>query len=160
VAEDAEVLDFFVGARVLAAELVAGEGEDFEVFVGGFEVCEVDVLVLMYLLDSGGTLRTLVESLKIIELRSETALAGGVDGEDDLALHVGEREGRSLVIFGLEVVESGSGRHGACFGCGCGGEEGSGFGRGQVMEKRGSQSSLAEAWCYEHGNRRMAAGVV
>jgi hypothetical protein len=39
VAEHAEVLDFFVGARVLAAELVAGEGEDFEVFVGGFEVC-------------------------------------------------------------------------------------------------------------------------
>jgi len=39
VAEDAEVLDFFVGARVLAAELVAGEGEDFEVFrVGGFDV--------------------------------------------------------------------------------------------------------------------------
>jgi len=39
VAEDAEVLDFFVGARVLAAELVAGEGEDFEVFVVGSEVC-------------------------------------------------------------------------------------------------------------------------
>ena len=44
-AEDAEVLDFFVGARVLAAELVAGEGEDFEVFVGGFEVCRLNVLV-------------------------------------------------------------------------------------------------------------------
>ena len=29
------------------------------------------------------------------------------------------------------------------------------FGRGgQVMaEKRGSESGLAEAWCYEHGNR-------
>jgi hypothetical protein len=40
VAEDAEVLDLFVGARVLAAELVAGEGEDFEVVgVGGFDVC-------------------------------------------------------------------------------------------------------------------------
>lgn len=38
VAEDAEVLDLFVGARVLAAELVAGEGEDFEVFVVGSEV--------------------------------------------------------------------------------------------------------------------------
>lgn len=37
-AEDAEVLDFFVGAGVLAAELVAGEGEDFEVFVVGSEV--------------------------------------------------------------------------------------------------------------------------
>ena len=44
VAEDAEVLDFLVGAGVLAAELVAGEGEDFEVFVGGFEVCGVRLL--------------------------------------------------------------------------------------------------------------------
>jgi hypothetical protein len=41
VAEDAEVLDFLVGARVLAAELVAREGEDFKGFgVGGFEVYE------------------------------------------------------------------------------------------------------------------------
>ena len=39
VAEDAEVLDLLVGARVLAAELVAGEGEDLEVFVVGSEVC-------------------------------------------------------------------------------------------------------------------------
>jgi len=39
VADDAEVLDFLVGARVLAVELVAGEGEDFEVVgVGGFDV--------------------------------------------------------------------------------------------------------------------------
>jgi hypothetical protein len=39
VAEHAEVLDLLVGARVLAAELVAGEGEDFEVGgVGGFDV--------------------------------------------------------------------------------------------------------------------------
>ena len=41
VADDAEVLDLLVGARVLAAELVAGEGEDLEVFVGGSEVWEV-----------------------------------------------------------------------------------------------------------------------
>lgn len=40
VADDAEVLDFFVGAGVLAVELVAGEGEDFEVVgVRGFDVC-------------------------------------------------------------------------------------------------------------------------
>ena len=39
VVEHAEVLDLLVGARVLAAELVAGEGEDFEVGgVGGFDV--------------------------------------------------------------------------------------------------------------------------
>ena len=41
VVQDAEVLDLFVGARVLGAELVAGKGQDFEgVWVGGFDVCE------------------------------------------------------------------------------------------------------------------------
>ena len=105
-------------------------------------------------------MRTFVESLKIIKLRSEAALAGGVDDEDDLALQVGEREGRSLVIFGLEVVEGGCGRHGACW-C-CGGEEGRVFGGGgcQVTKKRGSEGGLAEAWCYQHGNRRRATGMV
>ena len=49
VAEHAEVLDLLVGARVLAAELVAGEGEDFEGFgVGGFDVCGRDVLVMWW----------------------------------------------------------------------------------------------------------------
>lgn len=38
-ADDTEVLDFLVGAGFLAAELVAGEGEDLEVVgVGGFDV--------------------------------------------------------------------------------------------------------------------------
>jgi hypothetical protein len=47
VAEHAEVLDLLVGARVLAAELVAGEGEDFEVGgVGGFDVWWGRVLIL------------------------------------------------------------------------------------------------------------------
>lgn len=42
VADDAEVLDLFVGAGVLTAELVAGEGEDLEVVgVGGFDVWKV-----------------------------------------------------------------------------------------------------------------------
>ena len=58
-------------------------------------------------------LRTLVESLEVVELRGEAALAGGVDDEDDLALQAGEIEGLALVIFGLEVVEGGCGRHGA-----------------------------------------------
>jgi hypothetical protein len=113
-----------------------------------------DVSVLEWLLDGERVeVRTLVKSLEIIELRSEAALAGGVDDEDDLALQVGEREGRSLVIFGLEVVEGGCGRHGACCCCCCCGKEGgSGFGRGQVTKKRGSESGLAEAWCYQHGN--------
>jgi len=77
-----------------------------------------------YTCRSGGgeAVRTLVESLKIIKLRSEAALAGGVDDEDDLALQAGEVEGLALVIFGLEVVEGGCGRHGACCLCG-GGEE-------------------------------------
>lgn len=100
---------------------------------------------------------TLVESLEVVELRGEAALAGGVDDEDDLALQVGEVVGGTLVIFGLEVVEGGCGRHGACCCC-CGEEEGGGgrswFGRGQVTKKRGCQSGLAEAWCYEHGGSR------
>jgi len=64
-------------------------------------------------------LRTFVESLKVVELGCEAALAGGVDDEDDLALELGEREGRSLVVLGLEVEEAGGGRHGSC----CGGGE-------------------------------------
>ena len=81
---------------------------------------------------------TLVESLEVVELRGEAALAGGVDDEDDLALQVGEVVGGALVIFGLEVVEGGCGRHGACCFCCCGEEGGrSGFGRGQVTKKRG-----------------------
>ena len=101
-------------------------------------------------------MRTLVESLEIVKLRSEAALAGGVDDEDDLALQAGEIEDLALVILGLEVVEGGCGRHGACC-CGGGEEEdgGSVFGRkGQVTKKRGSRGRVAEAWCYEHGNQQ------
>ena len=45
-----------------------------------------------YTCRSGGgeAVRTLVESLKIIKLRSEAALAGGVDDEDNLALQAGK----------------------------------------------------------------------
>lgn len=50
-------------------------------------------------------MHTFVEGLEVVELRGEAALAGGVDDEDDLALEVGERVGRSLVVLGLEVVE-------------------------------------------------------
>lgn len=60
---------------------------------------------------------TLVQSLKIVELGCEAALAGGVDDEDDLALELGQREVGSLVVFGLEVEESGCGRHGSCGAC-------------------------------------------
>jgi hypothetical protein len=76
--------------------------------------------------------RTLVELLEALELRSETALAGGVDNEDDLALELGEivdvallcalrsvsrhsshhcRDTDQLTVKGLEVVESGSRSH-------------------------------------------------
>lgn len=42
--EDAEVLDFRVAAGLLTVELVAGEGEDFEVGgVLGLQVCVSDV---------------------------------------------------------------------------------------------------------------------
>lgn len=67
----AEALDLIVGARVLAAELVAGEAED-------------DKVVAVLLADA------LVEGLESGELRGEAALGGRVDDEDDLALVVGE----------------------------------------------------------------------
>jgi hypothetical protein len=50
----------------LATELVAGESQ------------ELDVLGVL-------RLEFLVELLETLELRGETALGGGVDGEDDLA---------------------------------------------------------------------------
>lgn len=73
----AEGLDVVVGARVLAAELVAGEAEDGE--------------VLRVLLLDG-----LVEGFEALKLRGEAAFGGGVDDEDDLAFEGGEREGGAL----------------------------------------------------------------
>jgi len=73
---------------------------------------------------------TLVELLEAFELRGETALAGGVDDEDDLALELGQVVDVALLcaslsvvvaspcqrpshtVKGLELVERGSRRHG------------------------------------------------
>jgi hypothetical protein len=63
----AEGLDLVVGARVLAAELVAGEAEELDV-VGVF------------------LLQLLVDFLQALELRREAAFGGRVDDEDDLVL--------------------------------------------------------------------------
>lgn len=110
--EDAEVLDFLVGAWVLGAELVAGEGEDFEVAgVGGLEVLRIIPLARWQYVSVLGCLLTLVKSLEVVELRRETALAGRVDDKDDLALQLRQRVGLSILIVRLEVVESGCGRH-------------------------------------------------
>lgn len=57
--------------------------------------------------------RTFVQLLETFELWSETTLGSGVDNEHDLALEVGQRVLIALLVLGLEVVESGSGRH-AC----------------------------------------------
>lgn len=58
VVEDAEVLDFRVAAGLLTVELVAGEGEDFEVGgVLGLQVCvsdDVSVLFCFGFLFAGG----------------------------------------------------------------------------------------------------------
>lgn len=94
VVELAELLDGVVGAGVLGAELVAGEAEEFDlVGVGGLEFCS-EKEVLKERSVSGGHERkyrhTLVELLETFELRGETALAGGVDDEDDLALQLGQ----------------------------------------------------------------------
>lgn len=74
----AEGLNVVVGAGVLAAELVAGEAENGEIF---------GVLLL----------QLLVELLEAFELGCETALGGGVDDEDNLALQGGEGEGLALL---------------------------------------------------------------
>lgn len=65
----AEALNLLVGARLLAAKLVAREAED-------------DKVIGVLLLD------VLVELLEAGVLRGEAALGGGVDDEDDLALVV------------------------------------------------------------------------
>lgn len=77
----AEGLDLVVGARVLAAELVAGEAEDGE-----------GVRVL--------GLNGLVEGFEALELRGEAAFGGSVDGEDDFASEGGEGEGVALLWKG------------------------------------------------------------
>jgi hypothetical protein len=69
----AKGLDLLVGARVLGAELVTREAEDFE-------------LVGILFLDG------CVELLEGAELGGEAALGGGVDDEDDLAFVGGEVE--------------------------------------------------------------------
>ena len=77
-------------------------------------------------------MRTLVEFLEAFELRSEAALAGGVDDKDDLALELGQvidvallcasksatrpssycyRDTHQHTVKRLELVESGSRSH-------------------------------------------------
>ena len=68
----AKLLNVVVGARVLAAKLVAREAEDFKV-VG-----------------VGPGLDVLVQLLEAGELGGEAALGGGVDDEDDFAGELGE----------------------------------------------------------------------
>lgn len=67
----AEVLDLVIAAGLLGTKLVAGEAEDREV-----------VAVLL--------LEALVEALEAGVLRSEAALGGSVDNQNDLALVVGK----------------------------------------------------------------------
>lgn len=69
----AEVLDLLVAAGLLAAELVAGEGDDGEV---------IGVLLL----------DLLVDGLEVLVLVGEAALGCGVDDQDDLALELGQRD--------------------------------------------------------------------
>ena len=61
--------------------------------------------------------RTFVELLETLKLWCKAALGGGVDDEHDLALEVGQRKFIALLVFGLEVVECGGGRHGCCKSC-------------------------------------------
>lgn len=77
----AKLLDLVVAARVLAAELVARETQDFEVVgVGGFEL--------------------LVQFLQTFELGCEAAFRGRVDDEDDFVLERREVEGLAFFCEG------------------------------------------------------------
>ena len=93
----AETLDLVVGARVLRAELVAGEAEDLE--VGG----EVRV----------GLLEGLVERFEAAELRGEAAFAGCVHDEEDFVLEGVQVVRAALFVGGVEVVECRCGGHGS-----------------------------------------------
>ena len=98
---------------------------------------------------------TFVELLEALKLWSEAALGCGVHDQDDLALEVGERVFLALLIFGREVEEGGSGRHGGVGGSSVG--EGYGVGKldalGGGMEDRDcSTRHHSLAWCGERGN--------
>ena len=87
----AELLDIGVGSRLLVRELVAREAEDHE------------------------TLRPelLMQLLQAVVLRSEAALARGVDDEQRLAGVVGERNRVAVVVDEVKRAEG--------IGCGHGG---------------------------------------
>ena len=82
VVETAELLDLLVGAGLLVRELVAGETEDYQ----------AAVLVL------------LIEGLKAVVLRCESALGGSVDNKKDLAFELGEIQFRSPSGKSLEII--------------------------------------------------------
>src|SRR5262252_2313248 len=78
----AERFDFFIATGFLVSELIAGETEDLEAFVVVFAV----------------------EFLKTLVLRSETALAGGVDDKQNLAFVGGEGLVGTIVEFRGKIV--------------------------------------------------------
>jgi len=83
VGELAELGDFFVCARSLLAELVAGEVEDFETLV----------------------VQAFVHGLEGFVLRGEAATAGSVDDEEHLALELSEADIVLLLVLDGEVVD-------------------------------------------------------
>lgn len=98
---------------------------------------------------------TFVELLKALKLWSEAAFGSSVHHQDDLALEVGERVFLALLIFGREVEEGGSGRHGGVSGSSVG--EGYGGGKddalgGRVEDRDCSTRHHSLAWCGERGN--------
>src|SRR5439155_17834661 len=84
VSERAEAGDLFSVARLLCAELVAGEPDNGE----------AAVLVLA------------PERLQAGVLRSETAFAGGVDDQQHLAAIFGERRGRAVQGLRGKIVDA------------------------------------------------------
>ena len=83
--QTAELGNLLIGAGLLVRKLVARETDDYKTLV----------LIL------------LVEGLEAVVLGSETALGGGVDNQEDLALVLAEIHLGALVVQGLEVIDRG-----------------------------------------------------
>ena len=84
VVDGAKTLNLVIGARILAAELVAGETEDLKV---------VGVVLL----------NLFIQLLEPRELRREAAFAGRVDDEHDFVLVL--VEGHGLAFFCRELID-------------------------------------------------------
>ena len=81
----AKLLDLFVGPRFLLAEFVGGEGQNLE------------PLALVFFVDR----------LEVFVLRGQTALAGGIDDQQDLALVAGQVDILAFDVLDVKIKDRG-----------------------------------------------------